>query len=101
MVGTLDSLAPEEEFVGASSTPEEVGVKRLVQFLIFGSVISFVLLVAVGASGSGAKSAAAIPDFTVAQVSAPSGRTGLRTTATFRRGGTARCHRSMPRTAAR
>jgi quinohemoprotein ethanol dehydrogenase len=48
-------------------------VKRLMQFLIFGSVMSFVLVVAVGASGSGAKSAVAIPDFTVAQVSAPSG----------------------------
>ena len=48
-------------------------MKRLVQFLIFSSLVSFVMLWAVGASGGGAKSAATIPDFTVAQVSAPSG----------------------------
>src|SRR5438067_5428877 len=43
------------------------------QFLILGSVISFVLVVTVGASGSGAKTAVAIPDFSVAQESAPAG----------------------------
>jgi len=48
-------------------------VKRLVQVLVFGTAVSLVLLTAVGASGSGSKSAAAIPDFTAAQESAPSG----------------------------
>src|SRR5581483_3165493 len=48
-------------------------MKRLVQFLIFGTAISLVLFTAVSASGSGAKSAAAIPAFTPAQLSAPSG----------------------------
>jgi glucose dehydrogenase len=48
-------------------------MKRLLQYLIFGSVVSFVLFWAVGASGGGAKSGLTIPDFTVAQVSAPSG----------------------------
>jgi len=48
-------------------------VKRLVQFLIFGTAVSFVLFVAVGASGSGARSAAAIPDFSVSQLNAPAG----------------------------
>jgi len=48
-------------------------VKRLVQVLVLGTVVSFVLFVAVGASASGSKSAAAIPDFTSAQLSAPSG----------------------------
>ena len=42
-------------------------MKRLMQFLILGSVVSFVLVVTVGASGSGAKTAVSIPDFTVAQ----------------------------------
>jgi len=44
-----------------------------VQFLLFGTAVSLVLLTAVGASASGAKSAAAIPDFTPAQLSAPAG----------------------------
>ena len=48
-------------------------MKRLVKVLTFASVVSFVLLVAVGASGSGSKSAVSIPDFTVAQESAPGG----------------------------
>jgi len=48
-------------------------MKRLVQFLIPGTVVSFVLMTAVGASGAGSKAAAAIPDFTAAQLSAPSG----------------------------
>ncbi len=45
-------------------------MKRFVQFLIFGSVVSFVLFVAVGASGGGAKTGVTIPDFSVAEVSA-------------------------------
>jgi quinohemoprotein ethanol dehydrogenase len=48
-------------------------VKRLVRFLIFGSLVSFVLFIAVGASGSGAKSAAAIPAFSVSQLTTPAG----------------------------
>src|SRR5579872_5328181 len=48
-------------------------MSRVVRFLAFGAAVSFGLLTAVGASGSGAKSAAAIPDFTPAQLSAPSG----------------------------
>jgi quinohemoprotein ethanol dehydrogenase len=48
-------------------------MKGLVRFLVFGTVVSFVLFVAVSASGSGAKSAAAIPAFGVAELSAPSG----------------------------
>ena len=48
-------------------------MKRLVQLLILGSAVSLVLLTAVGASGSGARSAAAIPDFTPAQLDAPAG----------------------------
>jgi len=48
-------------------------MKRLVQLSVFVTTVSLVLLTAVGASGSGAKSAAAIPDFTPAQLSAPSG----------------------------
>jgi len=48
-------------------------VKRLVHLLVFGTVVSFVLFIAVGASASGSKSAAAIPDFTAAQLSAPAG----------------------------
>ena len=48
-------------------------MKRLLQLLIFGTAVSLVLFTAVGASGSGAKSAAAIPDFTPAQLSAPAG----------------------------
>src|SRR5579862_9349802 len=48
-------------------------MKRLVRLLVLGTAVSFGLLSAVAASGSGAKSAAAIPDFTPAQLSAPSG----------------------------
>ena len=48
-------------------------MNRLVQGLIFGCVVSFVLFAAVGASGSGSKSSVAIPAFTVAQGSAPGG----------------------------
>jgi len=48
-------------------------MKRFLQLLIFGTAVSFVLLTAVGASGSGAKSAAAIPDFSVSQLNAPAG----------------------------
>ncbi|HZQ04281.1 MAG TPA: PQQ-binding-like beta-propeller repeat protein, partial [Gaiellaceae bacterium] len=48
-------------------------MKRLVRLSIFGAVVSFVLLTALGASGSGSKNAAAIPDFTPAQLAAPAG----------------------------
>src|SRR5579862_5399634 len=48
-------------------------MKSFVQCATLGSVVAFALLMAVGASGSGAKSAAAIPDFTPAQLSAPAG----------------------------
>ena len=48
-------------------------MKRLVRLLAFGTAVSFVLFTAVGASGSGSKSAAAIPAFTPAQLSAPAG----------------------------
>jgi len=48
-------------------------MKRLVQFLVFGTAVSVVLFTAVSASGSGAKSAAAIPDFSPAELSAPAG----------------------------
>ena len=48
-------------------------MKRLVRLLAFGMAVSFVLFTAVGASGSGSKSAAAIPAFTPAQLSAPAG----------------------------
>src|SRR5579885_476308 len=48
-------------------------MKRLVRFALFGTVVSFVLFTAVGASGGRAKSAAAIPAFTPAQLSAPAG----------------------------
>jgi glucose dehydrogenase len=50
-----------------------------VQFLVFASVVSFVLFVAVGASGSGAKSAVTIPDFSVSQLSAPGGANWIQT----------------------
>src|SRR5258708_16326152 len=56
---------------GSLSHEEGDRVKRLVQFLIFGSVVSFVLFSVVGASGSGAKSAVTIPDFSVSQLLAP------------------------------
>src|SRR5258708_22053154 len=58
---------------GSLSHEECDRVKRLVQFLICGSVVSFVLFSVVGASGSGAKSAVTIPDFSVSQVLAPGG----------------------------
>ncbi len=45
----------------------------LVRFWVFGAVVSFVLFTALSASGSGAKSVAAIPDFGVAQLAAPAG----------------------------
>src|SRR5579862_3211285 len=48
-------------------------MKRLVRFCVFGSVFSVSLLLAVGASGSGSKSAAAIPAFTPSQLSAQAG----------------------------
>ena len=48
-------------------------MKKLVQLSVFGAVISLVLLTAVSASGGGAKAAAAIPDFTVAQLAASPG----------------------------
>jgi len=48
-------------------------MKRLVRLLVLGTAVSFGLLSAVAASGSGSKSAAAIPDFTPSQLSAPSG----------------------------
>src|SRR5579862_6987699 len=48
-------------------------MKRLVRFLAFGTAVSFVLFTAMGASGSGSKSSASIPDFTPAQLSAPAG----------------------------
>jgi len=48
-------------------------VKRLAQTLVLGTAVALVLLTAVGASASGSKTAAAIPDFTSAQLSAPSG----------------------------
>src|SRR5579862_2572075 len=48
-------------------------MKRLAWFLIFGTAVSFVLLTAVSASGSRAKSAASIPDFSVSDESAPAG----------------------------
>src|SRR5579862_9277049 len=48
-------------------------MKRLVRFCVFGSVFSVALLLAVGASGSGSRSAAAIPAFTPAQLSAQAG----------------------------
>src|SRR5258708_15609362 len=58
---------------GSLSHEECDRVKRLVQFLICGSVVSFVLFAVVGASGSGAKSAVTIPDFSVSQLLAPGG----------------------------
>jgi len=48
-------------------------VKSLVRFLVLGTVLSFALVLVVGASGSGSKSTVSIPAFTVAQESAPSG----------------------------
>src|SRR5579862_3854237 len=48
-------------------------MKRLVRFCVFGSVFSVALLLVVGASGSGSRSAAAIPAFTPAQLSAQAG----------------------------
>jgi len=48
-------------------------LKRLMQFLVFGGVLSFVLFTAVNASGGGARSAAAIPAFGVGELSAAAG----------------------------
>ncbi len=48
-------------------------MKRVLQLAVFATAMSFVLVAAVGASGSGSKSAAAIPDFTPAQLAAPAG----------------------------
>jgi len=48
-------------------------VKGFVRFSVLGAVISLVLLTALSASGSGVKSAVSVPDFTVAQLSAPAG----------------------------
>jgi len=48
-------------------------VHRLAQALAVGTAVVFVLATAVGASGSGSKVTAAIPDFTPAQLSAPAG----------------------------
>ncbi len=48
-------------------------MKRLLRLLVLGAAVSIVLSTAVGASGSGASAAAAVPDFTPAQLAAPSG----------------------------
>jgi len=48
-------------------------VRRLVRLVVLGTALSIALLWAVGASGSGSKSAAAIPDFTPAQLGAQPG----------------------------
>ncbi len=48
-------------------------MKRLLRILVFALAISSVLLAATSASGSRSKSAAAIPDFTPTQLSAPAG----------------------------
>src|SRR5579862_5361424 len=48
-------------------------MKRFVRSLVVGTALAFALVTAVGASGSGANTAAAIPDFTPAQLSAPAG----------------------------
>src|SRR5579884_950456 len=48
-------------------------MKRLVRFALFGTVVSFVLLTAMGASGGRARSTVAIPAFTPEQLSAPAG----------------------------
>src|SRR5579872_5324293 len=48
-------------------------MKRLLQLLVLGTAVSVVLFTAVSASGSGARSAAAVPDFTPAQLAAPAG----------------------------
>jgi quinohemoprotein ethanol dehydrogenase len=64
----------DEEFAAPPSSPdEEVGMNRRVRFLLWGMAVSFALVAATAASGGGAKSTAAIPDFTPAQLSAPSG----------------------------
>src|SRR5581483_9203914 len=52
---------------------EEVCVRRLVRLVVLGTARSIALLWAVGASGSGSKSAAAIPDCTPAQLGAQPG----------------------------
>jgi len=48
-------------------------LKRLVQVVLFGTVLSVALVSAVAASGSSSKSSAAIPAFTAAQLSTPAG----------------------------
>jgi len=48
-------------------------MQTLFRFLALGTAVSFVLFTAMGASASGSKSAAAIPAFTPAQLSAPAG----------------------------
>src|SRR5579885_1546075 len=48
-------------------------MKRVLQLAVFATAMSFVLVAAVSASGSRSKSAAAIPDFTPAQLAAPAG----------------------------
>ena len=48
-------------------------MKRLAQSLILGAALALVLMSAAGAPASGSKTAAAVPDFTVAQLSAPAG----------------------------
>lgn len=48
-------------------------MKRLVQFLVSGTVLSVALLSVVSASGSGSKSAVTIPAFSVDELSAPAG----------------------------
>jgi len=48
-------------------------VERLTRFLVLGAIGAFVLTTAVGASGSGSKSAVGIPAFGVKELSAPAG----------------------------
>jgi len=48
-------------------------MKRVLQLAVFATAMSFVLVAAVSASGSRSRSAAAIPDFTPAQLAAPAG----------------------------
>src|SRR5258707_1053233 len=63
----------------SSHSRRGVGVKKLGEFLIFASMVSFALLSVVGASGSGAKSAVTIPDFSVSQLLAPGGANWIQT----------------------
>jgi glucose dehydrogenase len=55
------------------SLERRLDVVRVARFLVFAGAVSLVLLTAVGASGSGSKSAAAIPAFAASELSAPSG----------------------------